>query len=504
MNTRLRTHAAALLTLGILLAMANPAPAAEDPVNTSSLWGNAGEKWTPQSRLPDFSFAGYHNGEKPIPDVAAVSDVTKFGVKGDGVTDDAPAIQAAIDATENGAVVFPAGRFVLGDTLWIKKSHLVLRGAGVGKTVFLVPRSLATLHPRELREGKMPYAFSGGFVTVRGFEKGVRLAAITQPAARGATTLTLDQPLTLAPGTLIRVLMNNDEALGKQILGGEKPGEDTPKEKKNYMDFAARVVSTAGKTLTIDHPLRLDVDPQWQAEVWSSAPTTEEVGIEGVTFEFPGTPKKKHLLEEGFNAIYLVGAVNSWVRDVETIDCDNAINVAGASRFCTIARVTTRAAKRAAPTGHHAFWATGGAQDCLFTDFNIETQFVHDLTVEGFAAGNVFMNGKGQAINFDHHRNAPYENLFTNLEVGNGKRLWESSGSTPRGPHSGVRETFWNIRATTDTTPNKPPPFAKSNLIAVPGYGKSGPNSLDQFIEPMNAITPENLYEAQLKHRLEK
>jgi hypothetical protein len=30
------------------------------PAEYSALWGRTGEKWTPQSRLPDFSFAGYH------------------------------------------------------------------------------------------------------------------------------------------------------------------------------------------------------------------------------------------------------------------------------------------------------------------------------------------------------------------------------------------------------------------------------------------------------------
>ncbi|MCX6906896.1 MAG: hypothetical protein NTY01_02510 [Verrucomicrobia bacterium] len=66
---------------------------ASDTGHSSDLWGTAGEKWTPQSRLPDFSFAGYHAGEAPIPDVAVKASVKNFGAKGDGVADDTAAFK---------------------------------------------------------------------------------------------------------------------------------------------------------------------------------------------------------------------------------------------------------------------------------------------------------------------------------------------------------------------------------------------------------------------------
>ena len=50
----------------------------------SELWGEAGEKWSPRSRLPDFSRAGYRNGERLIPDVPVVTNVMDFGAVGDG------------------------------------------------------------------------------------------------------------------------------------------------------------------------------------------------------------------------------------------------------------------------------------------------------------------------------------------------------------------------------------------------------------------------------------
>lgn len=54
------------------------APAAE----YSQLWGRQGELWRADGRLPDFSYAGYHRGERPLPAVDVVADVTSFGADG--------------------------------------------------------------------------------------------------------------------------------------------------------------------------------------------------------------------------------------------------------------------------------------------------------------------------------------------------------------------------------------------------------------------------------------
>ena len=55
-------------------------------VETSDLWGVSGEKWTPQSRLPDFSFAGYHCGETPLPALPPVA-VTVSAMAAPAATD---------------------------------------------------------------------------------------------------------------------------------------------------------------------------------------------------------------------------------------------------------------------------------------------------------------------------------------------------------------------------------------------------------------------------------
>src|SRR5262249_47290156 len=131
-------------------------------------------------RIPDFSFAGYRAG-RPLPSVAAVTDAKAFGAKGDGVSDDTAALQAAIDATHDGALLLPKGRYVLKNTLRILRSHVVLRGAGPDETVLVVPRSLSQVRPGP-SDGEGSFAYGGGFVEVRGKLQGEKLADVARPA----------------------------------------------------------------------------------------------------------------------------------------------------------------------------------------------------------------------------------------------------------------------------------------------------------------------------------
>src|SRR6185295_7662245 len=106
---------------------------------------------TADSRLPDFSYAGYHRGEQPLPVISQTANVKDFGARGDGIADDTKAINAAIAATKSGAVFVPPGRYLISDYIRIGKSGVVLRGAGADKSVLWFPRGLDEVHPREGR-----------------------------------------------------------------------------------------------------------------------------------------------------------------------------------------------------------------------------------------------------------------------------------------------------------------------------------------------------------------
>ncbi len=85
--------------------------------------------------LQDYSYAGYHHGEKSIPYASA--NVISVDAATDGSMDASEAIQGAIDraVARNGGVVYmPAGLYRIDRPLHIQGSNVVLRGAGADET----------------------------------------------------------------------------------------------------------------------------------------------------------------------------------------------------------------------------------------------------------------------------------------------------------------------------------------------------------------------------------
>jgi polygalacturonase len=111
--------------------------------NTSQLF-RAFQNKSENSILPDFSYAGYHCGEKEIPTITdyKVFDVTAFGAIPNDTLSDKVAIQKAIDAANqngSGIVFFPKGRFLVNEkddlpnSIVSKSSNIIFRGSGSGE-----------------------------------------------------------------------------------------------------------------------------------------------------------------------------------------------------------------------------------------------------------------------------------------------------------------------------------------------------------------------------------
>ncbi|RYX83638.1 hypothetical protein EON83_13620 [bacterium] len=501
----------------------------------SLLWGQGGEKWTPQSRLPDFSHAGYHGGQEP-PVVQVVKNVkTDFGAKGDGKTDDSLAFERAIAGTDNGALLIPAGRYKLTRVLEIHKGNLVLRGEGPEKTVLEFSESLRTAGPRQKPDGdwnfnralaqpELPSAnqappfkpdddwrFRGGYIWVEGTDEGIHLTDLTAPARRGDTQLKLANTAGIVPGQFVRLLQFDDaqHTLGRHLHADQvDPGPQTYERVTNkFIDWVAQVTAVDGNTLTLDRPLRTDIRLAWKPQLWSYQPTVQEVGLENLGFVFPGKTYPGHLKEEGFNATYFKQVANCWMRNIWVTDADIAFNFEWMVRFSTIENVRTLAKVRRedigrwSGSGHHAIQMAYFVQDCLATRFRFDTHYVHDITVDTLVSGNVFSQGSGLSVNFDHHRGASYENLFSDIDLGRPDYMWASSGKPENGPPTGVRETFWNIRATGNLP--KQPNWVQMNLI---GTGQTAQQTTDKlWSEPLSPalIFPRDLHEAQRARRLQ-
>jgi hypothetical protein len=496
-----------LALAAVLLTSLTPVVSGAD--QTSDLWGAAGEKWSPESRLPDFSQAGYRRGEEPYRLPTKTVSVKDFGAVGDGKADDTDAFKKAIASGPDTLVMVPKGRYMLSDILEIQQPRIVLRGAGQEQSVLLFTRPLQEIKPltAETGEGKetTAYSWSGGLIHVFGppVNKGTPVA-VTAPANRGEKKLTLathafkqgDEVLLTATDTPSQTLLSH-------LFRGQH--KDFKPTFKKVAQQVFRVTGVNGAEIEVDRGLRFEVKTEWTPTVGLFAPQVTDVGVEELGFEFPAKAYAGHWEEVGFNPMALSRNVaHCWMRNVRVWNGDNGPFVSG--WFCTVEGISFGAdRKRCMPdgtSGHHGVTLNGA--DGLCTGFDIKTRFFHDVTVDGAAMGNVFSKGAALDFNMDHHKSAPYENLFTDIDAGDGTRLFNSGGAGGNGNHSAAGATFWNIRSKQEAVWPESFQLDAMNMVALKMRGRDMKKPEGRWIETIRPgnISPPNLHLAMLKKRL--
>ena len=479
------------------------------PVRYSDLWGMDGEEWDSNSRLPDFSFAGYHSGEQQIPDRTATTNIKDFGAKGDGDTNDTEAFQAAIAATNNGVIFIPAGQYNINDILEINKPNIVLRGAGQNKTTLVFRNSLERLL------GEAPYG-GQAMIGFYGENLGQRITTVVEPALRGDSTLRVSSAAGIQAGQMIRLKMTNPQSnsLGCYVYADQGCLNEQRQawHDRRIVDWVVEVKAVEGSTLQLTRPLRLDVIKQWQPEIWEHRPTVEEVGLEDLTIEFPNQQYAGHHKESGYYAVIFDTAFNCWMRRVTVTDADIGVEINGGG-YNTVTEVTlkTRWRKLAQnpnvnATGHYGILIRSLAQDNLVEKSELLTRFVHNMSLNSFANGNVYSAIKSDSGRFDHHGAAPYENLFTDIVlIKTASDLLKSGGNRADEPNAGARTTLWNITSVRSKFPSNfnNRKFPQINMIGI-NQGSTKHTSDREWIEnwPGALTEPPNLYEAQLRRRL--
>jgi hypothetical protein len=204
----------------------------------------------------------------------------------------------------------------------------------------------------------------------------------------------------------------------------------------------SRVTKVDGARLTLERPLRTDVDPHWKARVRVFQPSVTEVGIENLTFEFPANPYRGHFKEDGYNPVAFTNAADCWLRNLRFVNADSGPFLSGGT-FVTAEHLVYEANRppdKGGETGHHGFSL---GNDDLLRDFEFRTRFIHDISVENGAAGNVAEEGKGPDLCFDNHKRFPYANLYTDIDVGVGTHLYRCGGGASLGRNAGAWTTFW-------------------------------------------------------------
>jgi hypothetical protein len=461
------------------------------------------------SVLPEFSFAGYQRGERPLPTKRPDVSVADFGAVGDAKTDCTEAFQRAIQTSPGKVIAVPEGTFLLSDRLQISEPGTVLTGAGRSKTILAFSRGLQEIEPTQAETGSgfatNQWSWSGGIITLGRDLRTARKATILNAAAQGSSTLKLNVAKQLAPGDscLLRLMDSGDYSLIDYVYAG-RPGDISLLKKRGFsISQAVTIAAVEGTTVQIDQPLRFDLRAEWKPILIPITNSSQEVGISDLTIRFPQREYRGHWREDGMNGFAIAGA-NNWARNIRIQNCDSGVFVYGV--WNTVQGLTIeseRKAHRSGKTGHHGILVSG--KECLVSDFKIGTRFYHDLTVSGGSVGNVFSQGSAVDMSIDHHRYAPYQNLFTEIHVGVGSRVWQSGGTRGKGLHTATGATFWNI--------NSERPFKLPREdFGPPGLVFVGLNTLPAQTDlpggwhyqdtPPADLQPQNLYRTQLQNRL--
>jgi len=476
--------------------------------DNSSLWGGAGEQWDPTDRLPEFSYAGYHHGNDPIPEVPVVANVRDFGARGDASHDDSQAFLQAIASVDQGAILVPAGRYVIRRIIPIEKSHIVLRGEGPRESILFCPVPLEEIRPNMgATTGGRPtsnYSWSGGFLWVKGDYRSTELARINKPASRGAREVQVADAQAVRVGQWIEVQQRDtrENSLAASLYAGD-PGKTEKLRGRTRASLTAQITKVEGDRVRLNRALPFDIKLEWRPRLLRFAPTVSEVGIEDLGFAFPNTPYEGHFTELGFNPIAISDAAHCWARNLRFFNADSGIFASG--RFCTFADIVYDSERQVEPSrhsaGHHGIYLSD--QDNLFTRFRFNVRFIHDLTVS-HCSGNVCSAGSGVDVCFDHHKRAPFANLFTDIDIGQGTRMYQCGGGADLGKNAGAWTTFWNIRA--DRPQSWPPRSfgpAQMNLIGVFSEQPTVLEPNGKWFEPTDrgGVTPRDLHQAQVERR---
>ncbi|WP_405920797.1 glycosyl hydrolase family 28-related protein [Streptomyces longwoodensis] len=538
---------AAVGALGAVTAAA--VPAAADPGQVPDLWHEFTRDPFGHPQIPFVGRAGYGGGAPRLPRPPVVADVRDFGAVADGRTDCAPAINRALAAAGEaggGTVTVPAGTFRIDGLIRLGHSHVVLRGAGSGRTTLYATKNLTELiGPYGSRYGgdKSSWSWAGGLIWLapqarwESLTEAIRarqwpfegwtgnrrdewraLTAVA-PARRGDRTVTVADPAGLRPGALVLLRLADDagHTLLRHMAGdGPGPAAYAWADKSKLLSYVpyewpVRVTRVHGHRVTLERPLPLDVRPEWDPRLTTHVPELTGAGVEGLTLEAVETPQRPHLLDLGHNGVVLQCAYDCWVDDVTARHTDNGFGLVAASA-CTLRR--TRVAGRGS---HHPYFCREGSHDNLIEDFTIEERTspapagtqLHGINVEGLSSYNVWSRGDMRMGTFDSHRGLPFADVRTDITVTNDGR---HGGDASAGPLFGARFTHWNIRVTN----------GRAGLVRIDGLapysatvGINEVREFDQTDVPdfdgdlhsrlelygtSGAVRPRNLYEAQRAH----
>jgi len=472
---------------------------------------------TNRSILPDFSYVGYHQGEKKIPNITDYKyfDVTDFGARPNDGISDKTAIQMAINAANkngSGIVYFPKGRFLVNEesdlpnSIVSKKGHIIFRGSGSGPggTELYMKNFLPPVNPTQKWTVPPLFLFSNG-----GNDK--KIGQVVEPASVGNLSIKVNTSEGLEAGDWIMLkLLNNDKELIAAELKNYKvePEWTSIVEKGIEVKVFYQIKSIKKETLTLNAPIAYTIDPKYNWEVYKFA-NSEEVGIEDIAFVGNWTEKFVHHRswkdDSGYTLLRISRSTNSWLRNCRFTDCSAAATITQSANV-TVANCLVNG-----NSGHEAI-TSNGSTNVLIANCIDEASQWHSFGTAGTSMNTVIYKCIYPATTcFESHSSQPRNTLLDGVEGGlmNGR----GGGATQNMPNHMQGLVFWNYKQTND--PLRDFEFWPAKEVfeywkvpnpVVVGFTSNGTTfkmeQLGQSESIGKAVEPASLYLAQLQLRL--
>lgn len=491
--------------------------------------------------LPDFSFAGYHHGEKRIPRVNfPVFDVTAYGAIADDTVSDKTAIQNAINAaasTNQPAIVFfPKGKFIIASAtddkytpIKVNASNIVLRGSGSGPggtelfmKTFNVPQVVGSNPPAPDTLNNQWKINPGIFL---GYDDGTNaetfITNTTAASAKGSFTITVSNASSslLQPGkwVLLTYFDNDINAINAELTPHTKQSSMTNLTALRISVYH-QIVAVSGNQITFKEPLIYDISA---SKSWSvrKANYIEEVGVEDIAFSGNWKRTFSHHRtwqdDSGWVIFDLNRITNSWISNCVFKD----VNRIGITKNSGCVSFINN--KLIGNAGHEAFssggsWTLiGNNTDETYKGTVLSGQQHSYGMVERSVGAVLWRNTFPAATGFECHAGQPRNSL---LDVNKGGLYYNKVGGAAENlPHHMQNLVLWNYNRTNSNSSAAPTsnfsfwnPDNSVNFKSAPVtiIGLNGvattfvSNTVKRLESNGTKVFPESLYEAQLKLRL--
>ncbi|MBM4393905.1 MAG: hypothetical protein FJ090_22490 [Deltaproteobacteria bacterium] len=424
------------------------------------------EDWTPAHThssghfLHDFSFAGYHAGEAPLPTPPGPSfDVTAYGADPTGAADSAAAVQAAIAAASAAApavVDFPAGTFRLDSALRVSTSGVVLRGQGPAATFLYFTQGEGVSYAAHLT-----FAGSQAYGTE---------SLLTADGANRGSTLSLASVDGLAVGTEVVVGFTITDA----FVADHQMTDVWYSFNGLWRPFFRRTLTAVDpttNTVTLDVPLRYDVLLRDGASLKTVSGQLTECGLQDLAISNVNDWSVAWT-ESQTQAVSFSGVKDCWVKSVVSWESplstdgrgkhlmSGGIEVAD-SRRVTIADSVMEHPQNRGDGGNGYLFQVARSNEVLTAD-STARDGRHNF-IQNWDFGNsgcvwlrtVSEDGRAYLADWDpigyvayseFHHSLAMANLIDQSEASDGWQAVNRQGESSGAGHSATQTVWWNLQ----------------------------------------------------------